>query len=342
MKDYFVLFACCIPVNGHSRSTICDLQRNTFELIPNVLYEILTEHKDKSIKEIFAVYDNEYNEVIEEYFQFLANKNLGFYTNEPKKFPQIDLTWHEPNIVTNALLDFDEQSSHDLSIIVQQLTDLYCSGVELRFFYPLSMQALRDVLDTFDDTTIRSIKITAGYHPELTPESIDALQMENNRVQEFLIHSTDDFDKITQNRMNQVAVYTSQKIDSEACCGNISPFYFNSNTSAFAEAQKFNNCLNRKIGVDKKGQIKNCPSMPTSYGHIDDTKLADVLANEQFKKLWSISKDKVTTCQDCEFRYICNDCRAYLSEPNNELSKPAKCTYDPYQAKWEQQAVATS
>jgi hypothetical protein len=33
--------------------------------------------------------------------------------------------------------------------------------------------------------------------------------------------------------------------------------------------------------------------------------------------------------------YICHDCRVYLQDPKNPLSKPAKCRYDPYQVRWE-------
>ncbi|MDR2057516.1 MAG: hypothetical protein LBP83_04405, partial [Dysgonamonadaceae bacterium] len=39
-------------------------------------------------------------------------------------------------------------------------------------------------------------------------------------------------------------------------------------------------------------------------------------------------------CKDCEFRYICTDCRAYLQDSNDIYSQPAKCNYNPYIAKW--------
>ena len=45
-------------------------------------------------------------------------------------------------------------------------------------------------------------------------------------------------------------------------------------------------------------------------------------------------KDAIKICQDCEFRHICTDCRAYLDNPKDLYSHPAKCTYNPYQAKW--------
>lgn len=48
-----------------------------------------------------------------------------------------------------------------------------------------------------------------------------------------------------------------------------------------------------------------------------------------------ITKDKITGCKDCEFRYICTDCRAYIEEPEDIYSKPLKCGYDPNTGEWE-------
>jgi hypothetical protein len=54
-----------------------------------------------------------------------------------------------------------------------------------------------------------------------------------------------------------------------------------------------------------------------------------------FKDAWSINKDEILVCRDCEFRYICSDCRVFIEDPHNIYSKPAKCKYDPYSATWD-------
>jgi len=63
--------------------------------------------------------------------------------------------------------------------------------------------------------------------------------------------------------------------------------------------------------------IKNCPSMKESFGNIKDTTLEEALNKHGFKKYWNIKKDDVTKCKDCEFRYICTDCRAYIADPSD-------------------------
>ena len=54
-----------------------------------------------------------------------------------------------------------------------------------------------------------------------------------------------------------------------------------------------------------------------------------------FKDKWNIAKDQIKICKDCEFRYSCSDCRAYLEIPDDIYSKPLKCGYNPYTTEWE-------
>lgn len=60
-----------------------------------------------------------------------------------------------------------------------------------------------------------------------------------------------------------------------------------------------------------------------------------VITNNNFKQLWGIKKDEIKVCQDCEFRHMCTDCRAYIENPNDIYSKPLKCGYNPYRCEWD-------
>jgi SPASM domain peptide maturase of grasp-with-spasm system len=106
------------------------------------------------------------------------------------------------------------------------------------------------------------------------------------------------------------------------------------NIELFTEAQKHNTCLNKKLSLDINGEIRICPSMKKSYGNIKDTLLKNLISNTEIKKVWGIDKNQIEVCKDCEFRYICTDCRAFLAEPENRYSKPLKCNYNPYKSEW--------
>ena len=75
--------------------------------------------------------------------------------------------------------------------------------------------------------------------------------------------------------------------------------------------------------------------MKVSFGHHTHTSLSDVAMDNRFRSAWHIKKDMIKKCQDCEFRYACTDCRAYLEDPQDILSKPLKCGYDPYTGTWD-------
>ena len=77
--------------------------------------------------------------------------------------------------------------------------------------------------------------------------------------------------------------------------------------------------------------------MAKSYGNVKDTTLKEVISNPEFQELWTISKDQIDVCKDCEFRHMCTDCRAFIKDPENIYSQPSKCTYNPYICKWDGQ-----
>jgi SPASM domain peptide maturase of grasp-with-spasm system len=336
MSKYFLCYACCIPVRGHTRSIVCDLQRGTFVFIPNVLVDILEMSRERSVQEIHAHYDHAHDEQIDAYFEFLIEKNLGFYTETPQRFPPMSLDWRNPKILTNCVLDFDAGSEHDLRAINEQLSGLGCEALEMRFFYPVELEALSRHLECFRDSTLRSISILVGYHASLQPQALEELLLEHKRVKHITLHSSPERDEAIQVDLQSRLVYTPEKVDSEACCGNVSSRDFSAGIGAFTESLRFNNCLNKKVGIDKRGAIKNCPSMRESFGDIRSTPLSAVVEREEFRKPWGVTKDQVLVCQDCEFRYICHDCRAYLKDPEQPLSKPAKCRYNPYAGRWEE------
>jgi hypothetical protein len=101
----FQLFANCIPVNGITKSVICDIQRGTLYNIPNALYDILTNHGKESIGKIKSKFNRENATIIDEYFSFMEEHELGFWTNIPNLFPALSMKWKSPNSVTNALID---------------------------------------------------------------------------------------------------------------------------------------------------------------------------------------------------------------------------------------------
>jgi SPASM domain peptide maturase of grasp-with-spasm system len=181
-------------------------------------------------------------------------------------------------------------------------------------------------------TTVVGIELIFNYNSMVKPSEVEQWCRTYQKLSSIVQHSAPS-QKAYEYGNTQCAEVT-QTITSETHCGIVNQAYFTPNIQMFSEAQQHNSCLNRKISVDVKGEIKNCPSMSQGFGNIQTTSFIKALETEGFKKSWSVSKDQIDICRDCEFRYICTDCRAYTQEASQPYSKPAKCDYNPYTATW--------
>lgn len=331
------LFANCIPVKGAERSLICDLQRNRFDFIPNDLCEILILHEGKSTSEIKNVYNNQYDEIIDEYISFLLEKEYVFFTHHPNWFPKMGLQWQDPFRINNAIIDVGE--NFEFEKILFELNSLKCKAVEFRFYDWKAIQIVNDILNYVDlkKSIISSVGFVLHYSEETTEHILNAIISNNSRVAYFVITNSpkNNFIKSLSNNVGYI-IYTKDVVNDATHCGLITNMSLVINTKLFTESQHHNTCLNRKISIDKNGNIKNCPSMTESFGNIKDTTLEEALNHPNFKKYWHITKDRIEVCKDCEFRHICTDCRAYTENPEDQYSKPLKCGYDPYTNEWEE------
>jgi SPASM domain peptide maturase of grasp-with-spasm system len=334
----FILFADCIPVKGFSRSIICDTKNNSYHFIPNGLYEILEKYNGKTIDNVKKDFNHEYDDVIDEYFNFLIDSNFIFFNSNPDLFPKISLEWSSPSDITNIIVDY-ESTIHDLDGLLPQFETLKCSNIQFRFFEKISLSFVRSMAKTIDDEKSRviSIDFILPYDDDFVKEELDDLLLNNPRIHSIVLYSspfTVSYDSLKKGNEMGYLMYVEKNIIDEKHCGIVNEEYFYSNIKLFSESQHHNSCLNGKISIDKDGNIKNCPSMAQSFGNIKDTTLEEALNYKDFKKYWNISKDQIEVCKDCEFRHICTDCRAYVEEPENQYSKPLKCGYNPYTNEW--------
>jgi SPASM domain peptide maturase of grasp-with-spasm system len=334
----FMIYTDCIPVRGKERSIICDLTRQDYILIPNSLFEIIENHEGKTINKIKKIYKNKYNSIIDEYFNHLFQKEMVFFTDSPEQFPKIDINkWDEPHKILQCIMDFNSEKWNPTDKIIQDLNSLGCRFLQLRFFGKVSFLFLKDITDHFVNSTIESIEIMLEYDEKRTLSDYDEICKSNLRISVITVTNSPMNKQVGVSGTNNFAniIHVQTKITSHFNCGNIHSNYFSINIKTFTEGQRHNSCLNRKISIDVNGEIKNCPSMTESFGNIRETTLMAALKRKGFKRYWKLSKDKINICKDCEFRYICTDCRAYREDTNDALSKPLKCGYDPYTNKWE-------
>lgn len=334
---YFYLFANCIPVRGYTRTLICDLQRRKSMFVDNSYYELLRELASHRIGEVVDMLDGE-EDIVEfrKFLQYCLNRELGTFVDDISLFPALDTCWDHPSAITNSLIDIRDEI-HDFNKLFSELNELNCYYVQLRFYRTTTIDNIKDILAYTKGKGLRSVHILVPYEEyEMGIKALKAVTDEYP-LAFFVVYGTPEhyLQQVRAESSLAGVTYIQQRIESCHACGTITErSLVIPSVAGFMENIHFNGCLNRKIAVDERGEIKNCPSMKTGYGNIRDNSLMEVVKNENFRKLWHINKDQISTCKDCEFRRICTDCRAYTQENGNLYSKPAKCKYDPYTGQW--------
>jgi len=181
----------------------------------------------------------------------------------------------------------------------------------------LNFQELGNLLDHFDKSKVRAIYLLLPYDSSI---DINFLLLRYQRISKLLFFNYIGDSSINSSDFEGRVRFTKSRIEDNSCCGKVGLSMFSSNITLYAEGLKHNTCLNQKLSISNNGEVKNCPSMTSSFGNILNEKLEDIIAKPGFKKLWNINKEKIKKCKFCEFRYVCTDCRAYLEDPEDLLS----------------------
>lgn len=344
--DHFIhLFADCIPVPGPTRIAICDLTRNEIVFIPagydEVLEYIVTDIYSEVLNGIEL--EEEKNQVVE-FVDFLYEHELITFTKTPELFPPLQIHWDNPGLIQNAIIDLRDELP-DFDYIFRQLSTVGCQFVQLRSFsMPFDQDVMGSVVDKCNHTSIMSVELIAPYNSALSDEEYIRFSEKYRKVTMLHLHSAVETkslnvdlgmpEEIAKDFLRIIQMDTA-KLDSASHCGLITQSFFSAPTvKLYMENKLFNGCLNRKIAIDEFGTIRNCPSMADGYGFYKDLPFIRIASLPEFQEKWGLKKDTISVCNECEFRYVCSDCRAFLSDPEDINSKPLKCGYNPYDGTW--------
>lgn len=327
----YSLFPDCIPIRGYGRSVVYDLLRCDYVFIPNVLCDILLKYNGFPYGYLKGIYAEDLS-VLNEYMDLLIERELVFYSKCENLFVPITITRETASLINDIVIDNSFCFKHDYEKLSSEVDSLGCHSMVLRFYDFYALDYIKSVLSFFRETVLRDIVVLIQYSKEYSLEELKKLVDSENRISKLIVVSS------VRNRSYKyketLITFVSYEFDEDACCGKVDMNRFSVNMNMFLDSKLYNNCLYKKISVDKFGMIKNCPSSVLSYGHYKDRALIDAVSDIDFKKMWYIKKDDVQECMYCEFRYMCQDCRIFLKDANNLYSKPLKCNYNIYKCRW--------
>jgi SPASM domain peptide maturase of grasp-with-spasm system len=338
-SNYFVLYACCIPVKGASRGVIYDLQRHGYEYIPLVLYDLILECRQAPL----AVVEKRYTPAdwsgAVSFINYLVEADYGFITDSPAEFPDMSMQWHFPGPLINSIIEYDcSKPAFDLQDVIKQLLDMHCHDIQLRLFGDCSSEFVNKVIDAVQQSTLYTLDLLVPWSRSFDTAALFTRMLSEHRLIPVTLYNCRDAGVASLVNDTDVFLKTRVNITAEQFRpGSIDekprPELFVINTEFFTEAQQHNTGLNRKICIDVKGYIKNHHLHKTGFGHVSENRLEDVLALPAFQQKWYYSNDQVEKCRNCEYRYMCMD-TADIVIRQGKACKKTDCGYDPHTQQW--------
>ncbi|KYK31455.1 MAG: hypothetical protein AYK19_03670 [Theionarchaea archaeon DG-70-1] len=101
----------------------------------------------------------------------------------------------------------------------------------------------------------------------------------------------------------------------------------------FEWCQEHHPCLGGILTVSSCGNVYGCRMMrKKSFGNVLEADLSEIMRTkkEEIQDMWNLTRDKITPCNQCEYRYSCMDCRAI----EKDMHQTSLCAYDPQEGKW--------
>ena len=330
---YFRFWANCIFVKGHRKSIVYDLQRERIIYLSNLFFETYQRYKNIDIKSIYADSKNPNRIGFLKIANNLIDNDFGILVDNPKTLPPLITDYDSPLLITNAIIKTDSSNPELLYNSIKSLSNLRIQALRIDDHSKMNNDVLKKLDDLVRQSSCEQIYIRTNFS-----SYFDKMEYQLSfRFRQITYYNAPADIEYERKDNSDITIKYSSKSINYKDCGNVENKYFTINLPFFTEAQHHNTCLNRKICIDANGEIKNCPAMTKSYGNIRDITLKEAINKPGFKDLWFICKDQIDVCKDCEFRYMCTDCRCFIKDPENIYSQPAKCTYNPYICLWEGQ-----
>lgn len=324
---YFKLFANCILSSGSNSAVVCDLQRHKVLNIPGLLYDILKYNEQNLISfEKLCNHYSQYNEGLKKYAAFLVKEEVGFFTNDPMAFPDIDWSFHKPYEISNAIIDIEIFDEYKYKLLIDELLmDVKCLALEVRFTGAVKIEHINLIIDWVRGSALRLLNIAYPYQANIG--ETDMLQVIKeakvvgkvliyNAIQNYVYPATED------RELEGKLLYTMESLDNDL---TIEPAYnFIPMMDIYAESMNYNVGLNGKVFLDEKLDIYNYPGHRKKFGKYREGFLKDHLKEAATHFHWKVTKSQIKVCQDCKFRGICVDFAEIVQEENDYFKRAAE------------------
>lgn len=304
-------------VKGNDKAAIYDLQHGRIFSIPLALCIVIDDLKKMPLEDVSKKHTPSNPSVLDQYINFFIDKDLGFYTSTPHLFMDLDLSWNCPSVIQNALIEYNE--NYSLNNVLEQLDELNCKHVEIRFNENLPTEIILDNILCFEKKSFSTLQVLVPYKETITKVFLEETLKTSKKITSLIIYACNDISLLELEKRDKLVIIAEDLYRTRFNVSYSHQKLF-LNIGFFTEALKYNCYYNRKVSIDINGNIKNCLRQTNSFGNVNTNRITDVISGIDFQELWYAKADKIIGIKDSIYRYgifITN----LLSKESNGLYK---------------------
>lgn len=315
---YIHVFSCCIPVKGHSRGAIYDLQREDIELVPNTMIDFLNYVNQKKKVDILKEFEN--NKIANEYLSFLENKEFIFYSSN-NYFPELPLKSinQDTSDIFFVTIIFSQFIWNNINVIIKNIDVLGVRRVHFHIDNDNCMPVIKNILQLLEYSRITNLSFSFPY------QQINKEIYHDNRLKSIYIYNSPKEKIIVNKEVSNIYITIN---DTYLFIPKFGLHTIGVNTNTYNIAKNYNLSLYKTIFIDKEGIIRFNSLDTVDYGNITNP-LNDIKTKtiKKLSQLWNIKKINITPCSSCEFRFCCTV--TYIPKKKNKIYQ-LECNYNPF------------
>lgn len=315
-------------VKGYKRNLIYDLYKGEYYSISDSYYCFF---KDKPLE--INIHHQKYlykGKNITGFIKFVIDRNLGILSKVKLFFNEIDLNLSLPNYIYNIQIEISS-IMFDIRIFFNVIEELGVQNIDFFLLDDFNKKAIESYLRLLSNTKIRSIRIVL--YEKINENYLKKLIDLNAKIIIVEIYNSTDYKSYNYRGTDIIEYNYFHKKDL---------VFQRPNILLYSESIKFNTYFYKYLFVSGQGEVKMNPYSINDFILIDTIKdyhiLEEFILTDKYNPYKTIHKDMIDICKDCEFRYLCVDCREPIQKNETLWCYKSECDYNPYIVKWKGEA----
>ncbi|HNW99573.1 MAG TPA: hypothetical protein PKK00_14295 [Bacteroidales bacterium] len=326
------LFPGIIPVKGYKHTAFYDLDRQKYIRLLNETFTLNNINKTSLSYNVIENIRHDSFLLLNQNDMLINNTDI---CNESRIEYIQNYEWDTPSLISNAIIEISEtnklMSIELFKRLIECLSFMIANHIHINISCDnICMKDLEKLFEVLNESHIQTIQITLPYNEMLYSDEFGELIINNGKIIFAIVENS----PINESYRNKL-FFIQRKLK---YTNNLCPENFRVNVFLYSESLKYNTYFNKKIYIDKFGNIKNSPESIKSFGVfqkiINFEDFYEKIKSDDFCEVWKSNKDSCETCKDCEYRYMCVDNRIPVKIGENHWRYESDCNYNPYLGKW--------